>query len=81
MKTLIRSVHGLGDVVQMTVVLQHLAHHHPDWEIDIWAKRGKESACRGLCNLTWNDRGQQPDPRLWAGLGPGLARMQLLLRG
>ena len=63
MKVLIRSAHGLGDVVQLTVVLQHLARHHLDWEVDIWAGRGKESACRGLCRWTWHDQGPQPDRR------------------
>jgi len=62
MKTLIRTAHGLGDVVQFTVVLQHLARHRPDWEVDVWALRGKDSACRGLCKRAWHDQGPQPDP-------------------
>jgi FkbM family methyltransferase len=50
-------------VVQLTTVLQHLARHRPEWDIDVWAGRGKESACRGLCRRTWNDHGPQPDWR------------------
>jgi FkbM family methyltransferase len=33
--------HGLGDAVQLTTVLLHLRHHHPDWQIDVAAGVGK----------------------------------------
>lgn len=41
--------HGLGDAVQLTAVLKHLRHYHPDWEIDVAALRGKHTAFHGLC--------------------------------
>jgi len=41
--------HGLGDAVQLTIVLRHLARLHPDWSVDVAALTGKESAFRGLC--------------------------------
>lgn len=49
MKVLINFRHGLGDVVQLTAVLRHLAYYHPDWEIDVVTDRGKCSALAGLC--------------------------------
>jgi ADP-heptose:LPS heptosyltransferase/SAM-dependent methyltransferase len=33
--------HGLGDAVQLTTVLLHLRHYHPDWQIDVAAGIGK----------------------------------------
>jgi ADP-heptose:LPS heptosyltransferase len=33
--------HGLGDAVQLTTVLAHLRHYHPDWQIDVAAGIGK----------------------------------------
>ncbi|HEV3345313.1 MAG TPA: glycosyltransferase family 9 protein [Pirellulales bacterium] len=33
--------HGLGDAVQLTSVLAHLHHYHPDWQIDVAAGIGK----------------------------------------
>jgi SAM-dependent methyltransferase len=40
--------HGLGDGVQLTIVLRHLAFYHPEWEIDLAALKGKETVGRGL---------------------------------
>jgi FkbM family methyltransferase len=48
-KVLIRFRHGLGDAVQLTSVLAHLRHYHPDWEIDVATGIGKHSAFPGLC--------------------------------
>ena len=63
MRILLQANHGLGDLVQLTVVLQHLARYRPDWEVDLWSGRGKESACRGLCRRTWHDQGEEPNLR------------------
>ncbi|MFQ5731658.1 MAG: FkbM family methyltransferase [Planctomycetaceae bacterium] len=46
---LIRFRHGLGDAVQLTVVLKHLQRDHPGWNVDVAALVGKHSAFRGLC--------------------------------
>src|SRR6516165_2080042 len=46
---LIKQAYGLGDAVQLTCVLQHLAKHRPDWSIDVATGIGKHSAFRGLC--------------------------------
>jgi FkbM family methyltransferase len=46
---LITFAHGLGDAVQLTTVLQHLKHYHPDWNVDVAALLGKHSAFQGLC--------------------------------
>ena len=45
--------HGLGDAVQLTSVLQHLRHYHPNWSIDVAALGGKHSAYGGLCRRGW----------------------------
>ncbi|MBL9124457.1 MAG: FkbM family methyltransferase [Planctomycetaceae bacterium] len=46
---LLRMPHGLGDAVQMTVLLRHLQHYHPEWMIDVAAKPGADSLFAGLC--------------------------------
>jgi hypothetical protein len=46
---LIKFSHGLGDCVQLTVVLQHLLAHHPDWQIDVHVvDSGKASLFQGF---------------------------------
>src|SRR4051794_25715913 len=59
-KILFRFPHGLGDVVQFSVVLKHLARYRPDWEIDVRCGRGKHTALRGLCHAVYHD--QEPEP-------------------
>ncbi len=49
-KVLIRFRHGLGDAVQLTIVLQHLKRYHPEWAITVKALHGKTSAVAALCN-------------------------------
>lgn len=56
MNVLIRFTHGLGDAVQLTVVLQHLREFRPDWNVYVWAMRGKHSAAAGLCKRVWHDQ-------------------------
>jgi hypothetical protein len=46
---LIKFRHGLGDAVQLTIVLKHLRRYRPDWNVDVAALVGKHSACHGLC--------------------------------
>jgi FkbM family methyltransferase len=50
MRILIEFTHGLGDAVQLTCVLAHLRHYHPDWQIDVAALVGKHSALTGLAD-------------------------------
>jgi ADP-heptose:LPS heptosyltransferase/SAM-dependent methyltransferase len=47
---LIKFTHGLGDAMQVTTILQHLAHYHPDWKVDVASLIGKHSVFHGLCN-------------------------------
>ncbi len=49
MNVLIRFRHGLGDAVQLTAVLAHLRHYHPEWQVDVAALVGKHTAFGGLC--------------------------------
>lgn len=46
---LIEFTHGLGDSVQLTIVLRHLAKHRPHWDVDIATLPGKDSCFTGLC--------------------------------
>lgn len=46
---LIEFAHGLGDAVQLTVVLRHLRVRRPDWDVDVASLIGKHTAHRGLC--------------------------------
>jgi len=48
MDVLIKFRHGLGDAVQLTAVLSHLSHYHPDWQVDVAALAGKQSAFYGV---------------------------------
>lgn len=50
---LLRMPHGLGDAVQMTVVLRHLRHYFPEWSIDVAAKLGAHSLFTGLCRQAY----------------------------
>ena len=47
---IIKFRHGLGDAVQLTSVLRHLHHYHPDWRIKVASLVGKHSAFHGLCD-------------------------------
>ncbi len=46
---LIKFNHGLGDAVQLTCVLKHLAKYRPDWNVDVASLVGKHSAHTGIC--------------------------------
>ncbi len=52
--------HGLGDVVQATVVLKHLRRYRSGWDVDARAGRGKHSAMIGLCRHVYHDQEPQP---------------------
>lgn len=53
--------HGLGDAVQLTAVLRHLQHYHPEWNIDVQTLIGKHSAYQGLCRRVYiKDRDPAP---------------------
>ncbi|MEX1027808.1 MAG: glycosyltransferase family 9 protein, partial [Candidatus Paceibacterota bacterium] len=41
---LIQFRHGLGDAIQLTAVLRHLQHYHPDWKVEVAALPGKQTA-------------------------------------
>lgn len=57
----LRYDYGLGDAVQFAIVLQHLAHYYPDWQVDVVATNAHWSLFRGLCAATWNSHDVQPD--------------------
>lgn len=52
-KTLLRFRHGLGDAVQLTIVLKHLAKYRPNWIIDVESGIGKHTIFHDLCNECW----------------------------
>lgn len=41
---------GLGDIVQASIVLKHLARYRPNWLVDMLVPRGTGSGLRHLCN-------------------------------
>ena len=57
-RVLIRFRHGLGDAVQLTVVLQHLRHYYPDWNIEVAAFPGKQTTYAGLCDRFFSLNGR-----------------------
>jgi FkbM family methyltransferase len=57
-KVLIQFQHGLGDAVQLTAVLRHLRHYHPDWIIEVAALPGKQTAFAGLCDRSFSLNGK-----------------------
>ena len=63
MDILLRLSHGLGDLIQLTIVLQHLRRHRPDWVVDVQTLRGKESAVRSLCRRAYHDQETPPHRR------------------
>lgn len=58
-RVLLEFDHGLGDCVQLTVVLRHLARLHPDWAVEVAGRPDKQSCWRGLCRQVHS----LPDPR------------------
>lgn len=60
MRVLLKFSHGLGDAIQLGIVLRHLTKYHANWLIDVWALHGKHSAMRGLASFVYSDRGEQP---------------------
>jgi ADP-heptose:LPS heptosyltransferase/SAM-dependent methyltransferase len=49
-KILIRLKHGLGDVVQLSIVLKHIRHYWPDTEIDVEVQSGMHNIFGPLAN-------------------------------
>lgn len=60
MKILIKFMHGLGDAVQLTCVLQHLKWVN-GWDVDVQSLYGKHSALRGVCTHSYHEREPTPD--------------------
>jgi FkbM family methyltransferase len=71
-KVLYKFIHGLGDAVQFTCVLQHLAKYQPEVEVHIAALIGKDSCFRGLCEQVYI-LGREPieDSQFGAVMMPG----------
>ena len=57
-RVLIQFRHGLGDAIQLTSVLAHLRHYHPDWQVEVAALPGKQTAYVGLCARQFSLNGQ-----------------------
>ncbi len=84
-RVLIEFPHGLGDAVQLSIVLRHLAAARPDWSIDVHCRRGKETALAHLVRTVYCDDDPRPphaaydavhDLGWWEGerlYGPGVA--------
>jgi RHS repeat-associated protein len=55
-RILVRFTHGLGDAVQLTVVLRHIQKYQPDWLVDVFSLRGKHSAFYELCRRSYHEQ-------------------------
>lgn len=54
--------YGLGDGVQMSAVLRHVAAARPNWEIDYQAEEGRHQVGRGIVNNTFAYATPYPSP-------------------
>jgi ADP-heptose:LPS heptosyltransferase len=52
-KVLIKFRHGLGDAVQLTIVLKHIQQQCPSWVVDVESLVGKHTCFYGLCNASY----------------------------
>jgi hypothetical protein len=50
LKHLFQFRHGLGDACQFSIVLRHLKHYHPEWEIGVEAWQGIHTCFNGLAD-------------------------------
>jgi len=55
-KVLIRFRHGLGDAVQLTIVLKHIQQQRKNWLVDVESLVGKHSCFHGLCNASYRTK-------------------------
>ncbi len=61
MNVLIKFAHGLGDAIQLTIVLRHLQKYRSDWNVDVFCLHGKHSALAGFCRRAYHDREPRPE--------------------
>ncbi len=54
--------YGLGDAVQMSAVLRHVARHRPHWVVDYQAEEGKHQVGRGIARNTFAYGEPYPSP-------------------
>jgi ADP-heptose:LPS heptosyltransferase len=55
-KVLLKFRHGLGDAVQLTIVLKHIKKQRPEWIVDVESLIGKHSCFYGLCNNSYRTK-------------------------
>jgi hypothetical protein len=54
--------YGLGDAVQMSAVLRHVAKYRPHWHVDYQAEEGRHQAGRGIVANTFARGEPYPSP-------------------
>lgn len=54
--------YGMGDAVQMSAVLRHVAKYRPSWVADLQAEEGRHCVGRGIVNGTTFEFGKNPNP-------------------
>lgn len=57
--------HGLGDGAQFTIVLRHIAHYFPHWNLDMEVGSGKESYFQGKLNKIFRRKIDDYDTRTY----------------
>lgn len=58
-----RDRRGLGDAVQLVIILKHLKKTHPNWEIYTETSSGKESCFTGFVKHTFNIEESPANPK------------------
>src|SRR5271166_6650597 len=54
--------YGLGDAVQMSAVLRHVAKYRPHWIVDFQAEEGRHCVGRGIVNGEIFEFKKNPNP-------------------
>ena len=70
-KVLIKFRHGLGDCVQLQVVLRHIQVNRPNWKVDVASGKGKHTCFHGLCENSYILGQQPPDSNYNQVFDPG----------
>lgn len=71
--------YGLGDAVQMSAVLQHVAKYRSDWSFDFQAEEGKHQVGRGIAAHTFTYGEPYPPSRQVSGIRCYDSAVRLLL--
>lgn len=64
-KLLIKFIHGMGDNVQLQIVLKHIRSQKPNWLVDVAVLPGREDIVRPYCNTVFNSTAPHLYNTIW----------------